>query len=333
MRCPFCREPMVKPTDDHIFPMYLGGSETVLACASCNSTFGHTFEARTSENLTPTAHVIARSGINLSRAPQTWKKAHQVDGRDYDFHISKSGAEARPIRRKTEKNEKGEVQGIEFQNRAQYEEFLKEFRRKHPDAKFEVTENNPRQEAFNSNIRSPLLIDVNLRQQALKVSIAAAVRFGVADQIDDAVRGVLFFTAVDWDRCLELGRIPPAYTDYAQLDAINPPLCHLVYLEENERAMYSIVRFFGAIQIYCLLRDGPLNCTPRAFAAILDPVTGEEKFTSISAFNLARPPDTIFADELPTILGTIVNRIYDSIRLRGGIHLLESRLAEGGTMS
>jgi hypothetical protein len=47
--CPYCKHDLatvVEVTREHVVPSALGGSETVPACRACNSTIGHTLEAR-----------------------------------------------------------------------------------------------------------------------------------------------------------------------------------------------------------------------------------------------------------------------------------------------
>src|SRR5439155_1178377 len=44
--CPYCAE-RPADSDDHVFPQFLGGKATILACTTCNNTFGHSFEAST----------------------------------------------------------------------------------------------------------------------------------------------------------------------------------------------------------------------------------------------------------------------------------------------
>lgn len=328
MDCPFCRKVITVASDDHIFPSYLGGTETVPACASCNSKFGYTFEARTAKNFLPLNAILRTAGLQLKQPPPIWRNAFKLEGRDYDVTPTDSGAHVHLTRPKIERDNQGQVKSGEFRDKEQFAVFLRNFREKHPDAEFELEQNPP--PVFGSSLEYLIFIDPDLRRQALKMSIAAATKFGVAEQIDILLLKELAVSADATGQHWECLDVVAAYGNYDELDELHAPLCHLVYIEANERAMYSVVRFFGALQVYCLLRIGSVKYEPEAFAATLDPITGDERFSSCKVCDLAAPPSSIYADEIQRYLHRVLEKLHEATRLRGGTRLLDTKLTDGG---
>lgn len=319
---------MTLASDDHIFSNYLGGTETVPACVSCNSKFGHTFEARTAKNFIPITTILQTAGLQLKQPPRIWRSALKHEGQDYDLTATDSGVRINLTRPKIEFDDQGQIKSGDFRDKEQFDAFLKDFRKKNPEAEFELDQIPPPD--FGSGLEYPIFIDPDLRRQALKMSIAAAAKFGIAEQIDNMLLEALAVSADSVGQHWECMDVVAAYGDYPELDELHAPLDHLIYIEANERAMYSVVRFFGALQIYCLLRTGPVKHMPQAFAATLDPITGGEKFSSCKAGNLAAPPDAIYADEIRGHLHRIIQKIHLATKLRGGTRLLDKKLIDGG---
>ncbi len=88
--CPYCGGGLADSAD-HIFPEFLDGSRTIAACRSCNSKFGHTFEARVARALDPIYVQLAVWGVPLPERDRWWRAAYEVDGAHLDLAVGPSG--------------------------------------------------------------------------------------------------------------------------------------------------------------------------------------------------------------------------------------------------
>src|SRR3954470_8317283 len=98
--CPYCGAVEFSPTQDHVFPQFLGGSRKIRCCKGCNDLFGHSFEGATAHQFNCFQVYISSWGISLRNTGKTWKRAHTEDGREYDFRTRPGGVTpilSRPI--------------------------------------------------------------------------------------------------------------------------------------------------------------------------------------------------------------------------------------------
>jgi hypothetical protein len=72
------------------------------------------------------------------------------------------------------------------------------------------------------------------------------------------------------------------------MDAMHDPLCHVIYAEQRDDFIHGFVQLFGSIQFWVQLATRVPRRYSDALIAILDPVTGIEKFAGIPRLSL--PP-------------------------------------------
>src|SRR5262249_24389528 len=99
------------------------------------------------------------------------------------------------------------------------------------------------------NLTYPL--DRDLRRLALKISIACICRLGRELIISDDLRSYLLVGPEAESNSGAPVRI--TLQQYSELDTSRPKLGHLIYARSNpdEGSTYSVVQFFGFIQLYC----------------------------------------------------------------------------------
>lgn len=98
--CPYCGKPIVKRSEDHIFPQFMGGKRTIVCCKTCNEKFGFRFEAQASRWFQRLHFYLATQGLRLKVPMVRWKGAFEQDGLLYDAIFEDGEAKftlARPI--------------------------------------------------------------------------------------------------------------------------------------------------------------------------------------------------------------------------------------------
>lgn len=118
-QCPFCSPPYTKFTDDHIFPQFLGGRRTIRVCKECNSTFGHSFEARASQQLKRLQVFISHFGLDLSFNPAVWPSSLAIDDVQYDLFSGPNGAQYRLSKPIVRRDSEGRVIGGQARSRSE----------------------------------------------------------------------------------------------------------------------------------------------------------------------------------------------------------------------
>lgn len=98
---------------------------------------------------------------------------------------------------------------------------------------------------------------------------------------------------------------------------MRPALSHVVYIQRGHGRLYGLVEFFAAIRYLVELADEPLNETPSAQIAYVDPISGEECFKPAPLLNL--PPTSAFhtAQDLIQIQLNILRALAEGAVARG----------------
>jgi hypothetical protein len=110
--------------------------------------------------------------------------------------------------------------------------------------------------------------------------------------------------------------IIPSFEVYESLDAVREPLSHVIYVERDETRFYSVVQFFGVLQLYCGLGQPDGSAPAVARAGILDPITGNESFSDLESPRL-KLPSIIGEDDLSGVAGAWLKRFQDGAVSRG----------------
>jgi HNH endonuclease len=281
MNCPYCAL-RASDSDDHIFPQFLGGRATVPACNQCNSTFGHTIEASAFEHFKDWMFVFRRSGMAPPK-PMIWRRGAIDDsGRRYDVDQDFKAVLSNPI---ITRDDEGQISAVEGSPK-EVAKIAKSLQEK--GAKFtEPKVSNITIDMQSLTLRYPL--DQDLQRLALKISIACVRRLGRELRISDYVRSYL----LDGPQAESNNMAPVRVTlqRYGELDILRPRLGHLVYVRSSQDDVrtYSILQFFGFIQLYCDFR-GTSSDDSFSILATHDPISHSEDFREISSINYAMPP-------------------------------------------
>lgn len=285
--CPYC---LNNPADtaEHIFPQFLGGKTTIWACRSCNSLFGHSFEAAVHRDLTPIASMLALCGLSLPR-PAVWGKALEgVDGQLLDIDAEQRLLKpSRPIVEKDPQTGGFRVTG----DKKRVTKIANEFLRRHPGAVAKYTDLT-KQVPTPDKLSHALTLGLEIRRLAVKMCAALIEHCYLdLDVIDDTVRAFLLGNAVS--------EIPVrlAYYDYGPLRELRKPLSHSIYVEGSpHNGAYGIVQLFGGVQLYAVL-NRTYDASVFAFFASLDQPDWKERFEQTDVLNLREAPKVITVEE------------------------------------
>ncbi len=132
-------------------------------------------------------------------------------------------------------------------------------------------------------------IDQDLRRLALKMTIACVRRLGRELRISDDVRSYLLDGLP-----AESNKVVPVRVTlqrYGELDILRPRLGHLIYARSSQEDVrtYSILQFFGFIQMYCDFQDASSEDS-FSILATHDPISHNEDFREIPSIDYAMPP-------------------------------------------
>lgn len=254
-------------SDDHIFPQFMGGSSVIPACRECNSSFGSSFEAGVSSELAPTVVALSLSGVKPKKVVVFRKALQGKHGNWFDLNSEGEGWPSTPA---IERANDGHVVRGFFRSQREVDKLLE----KAGDRKYQVKEDIQQVSLADLKLNFSFEIADSVRKVATKMCIALARRFAVAD-FGDVKFGQNFLVGTALDHC-------PVYYDLRQLeqlDALRPPLAHLIYFETDAAVSrsYGVVQFYGTLQFFCEVGQGAVK-TNQAFAGYLDPVSFEESF-------------------------------------------------------
>lgn len=278
--CPYCGC-HAADSADHIFPRFLGGRRTVKACRSCNSVFGHTFEAKVARELEPLYVQLAKWGVPLSERQQWWRSAFKVEGALLDLGVGPNGVKARANQPIIERDANGEIAAAYFTNEDDLGRFWK---MRPPDEQWVETQKTISTNL--SNLRFSLNFGLAIKQLALKMSLAVSTRLPNFDAAE-RVRACEVLQSFSGD-------VHPLVSHYiSSTDAAStgrPPLAHTVYVEHDGKCVKGIVEFFGAFRSFVELATTTGALGRDAVFAYLDPVEVREHSGPIATLCLIPPP-------------------------------------------
>lgn len=283
--CPYCDTANPELTDDHVFPQFLGSRRTIKVCRVCNNTFGHTFEGAVSRQLKRMQVFISHFGLDLARIPAAWPSAIVVDDVTYDLASGPEGVQyllSKPI---VLRDSEGKITGGKARSRSEAERISAGVIKAGHAKEIEITE-EPGVNFDDMRLTGSFSFDGDLYRFAAKLTAAVLVAFG-------------------HKQCVSSSEIPaflhgkreslatPAYCDIAPIVAMRPPLAHTVYVELGVTS-YGVVLLFGSTKLFVPLPPFSRN---EAFLAILDPMTGEERFEKVTPIGPREVPALITEPE------------------------------------
>jgi hypothetical protein len=301
--CPYCGR---RPTgvgldvysDDHIFMDAIGGKKTVRVCKRCNDRCGGTFEARNlKETIIRLSILLARAGVPIAKKGLKWKNAVSTpDGQIYNLVLTADGVQtesAKPLVERDPGDPK--VLRVTINNDPGSRKLLKQFSNPKKFALQAETPGKPartQESSFNPDLNKMVGLT------ALKMAFAAAT-LAFPDEVPNFANARLDLTDTD-----ENSRVRSVVFDHRvhrSLDASRDPLCHTIYLEEQEGIIHGVVQFFGCFQAYITLSDRASRSYKNAFLATLDPTSGQETLREIPRLGVGKWTGNETADQLSPI--------------------------------
>lgn len=311
--CPYCTDPILELSKDHIFPQFLGGRRRVNCCKTCNSVFGHTFEAGAAKVLQAEHVYISSWGLPLRSADPTWKAAHEHDGKTYDLSVGETSVRPKLSKPVIQYDEEGNVVSGEFADKKQGDRFARGLIEKGKAKRVEI-EHVPPASVNLMGLGNTIVLGPDLRRLALKMCVALSTLLPAFD-VEEVAEARLFLRNNPAS-----GRVMntyPAYDVYDDIDSRREALCHVIYVERSQTRVYGVVQFFGVIQIFCRLGIYGSRSQTAALFASLDPVTGDERFSEVAPLDLAYPPYFIRREEYPRLMEGWMKKFRDEAIKRG----------------
>lgn len=301
--CPYCaaRE---ADSDDHIFPRFLGGRETIPACRECNSTFGRTFEGILSKEMAPLWVAISGFGVNPPGSP-IWKRAFKHDGHDYNMAPGRGPFLSKPI---PKFNEEGEFIGGKFP--------LGHPIMSKPGFKWIANEEIINLDDISSKME--MTIGPNLYRLAMKICVALANYKETASiSLSNEAKALL----LEGDN--KAGAALPDPRTHAFIEERSSFLGHAAYVhfDNANKCIYGIVQIFKFFQIHTKLSNNYQGPQFAKFASMRISSL-EEKLALIK-------PQAI--ENLTPLLLTEYNAMVANWAARFNFHM--SRLIPGRTFS
>lgn len=268
-RCPYCEPPYTTFTDDHIFPQFLGGRRTIRVCKGCNSTFGHSFEGKASQQIKRLQVFISHFGLDLGDNPGLWPSSLTVEDVEYDLVSGPSGAQYRLSKPVIRRDGGGRIIGGQARSRSEANKIAKGMIESGNAKTVEISEQvGATFDDVKLNVDSSF--DDDLFRFATKLAAAVLVDSGYRELVASSDIPSYLHGRAAW-------RTSVAYCDVDSLHKIKPPLAHTVYVELGP-VSYAVVLIFGYKKIFVPL---PSKLPARAILASLDPITGEEQFGDV----------------------------------------------------
>jgi hypothetical protein len=301
--CPYCDR---RPTgvrvdvysDDHIFMDAIGGKKTVRVCKRCNDCCGGTFEAQNlKETIIRLSILLAQAGVPVAKKGLKWKNAVSApDGQVYNLVLTADGVQIESAKPLVERDpDDPKVLCVTINNDPESRKLLKQFSDPRKFALQAETPGNPAR-TYESSFNLDLNKMVGLT--ALKMAFAAAT-LAFPDEVPkfaDARRDL-----ADKDEKSRVRSVVFDHRVHRSLDESRDPLCHTIYLEEQEGTIHGVVQFFGCFQAYITLSDKVSRSYKNGFLATLDPTTGEERFQEIQRLGIDKGTSNDIADQLSPI--------------------------------
>ena len=297
--CPYCNDPIIESSAEHIFSEFMGGRKTIASCVACdsNNIFGRTFEGRVSSMLHALHISISTWGVALKGTVPAWRSGYEYQGLKFDLSIGKTNDTqfrlSKPI---VEKNDQGKTTSITYATEKEARQAAESTIKK-GKAQRVVIEKIPMElpftgAAFNFEL-SPDFLRLALKMCFTLNTLLPEIRVEELAYSQAILRG---------DQHYLPQNVIPAFVDYMPLDSQREALCHVIYVERNKSRIYGVVQFYGVIQVYCDLGKPTFATSNAAILGVLDPITGKEEFTEVTPLNLPQPTQ-ISDTELPEAIG------------------------------
>lgn len=301
--CPYCGR---RPTgvgvevysDDHIFMDAIGGKKTVRVCKRCNARCGGTFEARNlKETIIRLSILLARAGVPIAKKGLKWKNAVSTpDGQVYNLVLTEDGVQiesAKPLVERDPGDPK--VLRVTINNDPESRKLLKQFSN---PKKFALQAETPGKPARTQEASFNLDLNKMVGLTALKMAFSAAT-LAFPDEVPNFANARLDLT--DTDENSTVRSVVFDHRVHRSLDGSRDPLCHTIYLEEQEGVIHGVVQFFGCFQAYITLSDKASRSYKDGFLATLDPTTREERFREVQRLGISKWTGNDTADQLSPI--------------------------------
>jgi hypothetical protein len=250
---------------------------------------------------------ISHFGLDLARAPATWPSAIQIDGATYDLKSGSSGTQyelARPI---ILRDESGEIIGGRARSRREAEQLAAGLVRKNK-AKEVTVQEAPSENLNEIKLNVDLSYNDDLFRFSTKLACNMAILMGREALIKESGVGGYLRDGLSWGTCL-------ADCDTTAIRRLRPQLSHTVYIEFGPES-HAVVIFFGSMQIYV-----PLPASERgAVLGFLDPITGEESFSAVTAVNVTPPPKIWYQIRTRSHLTEMLRWLEEEANARGATH-------------
>lgn len=319
--CPYCVRSAEAISRDHIFPAFLGGRRKIVCCGgegSCNSKFGHTFEAGAAGYLQALHVFISSWGLPLRSVSPIWVTAHSHDGKLYDLEVGETGV--RPILSSSSPHiqwdEKGKIASREFRTKREAERFAHHLLKKGKVKHIEISAVPP-PDIDIAGLGMELQLGPDIKRLALKISVAAATL--LQDFTPESVSlARQYLTGTYSAGCIDV--VLPAYDSSVELDTARNPLSHCVYVIRSQGDVWAVVQFFGVVQLYCRLGSYGAGVQETAMIGTLDPVNGRENFSDAPIFQFPVPPFLIPVEIFPSKLGQWLDKFRADALARGAAH-------------
>lgn len=282
--CPYC---LVREADsrEHIFPQFLGGRETILACSTCNNDlFGTKTEGVVARQMAQLIVRLAQCGLT-PKGKHVWKKAFSkvVGDTEIWYDLQSDGSCVRSSS-SVERGPDGTITALYLRGGGNDSKQLKSLEKAHPGVRFGAFEETE-MVAPPGKLELQLPLSKELQRLSMKICVALGVHFGVeAKNISHKSRKFL----LDAEPLR-----PPVHVNFPgieSLESLKNGFCHSVYVEGNPlTGLHSgVVEFFGFTQMYVQLSRhyvGPM------FAAIgeVNLVTRAEALRMCDPISVVRP--------------------------------------------
>jgi len=285
-------------SDDHIFMDAIGGKKTVRVCKRCNDRCGGTFEARNlKETITRLSILLAKAGVPIAKKGLKWKNAVSTpDGQVYNLVLTADGVQtesAKPLVERDPADPK--VLLVTIGDDPESRKLLRQFS---DPKKFALQAETPGKPAQTQESSFNLDLNKIVGLTALKMSFAAAT-LAFPDEVSNFANARLDLTGTDENSAVR--SVVFDHRVHRSLDGSRDPLCHTIYLEEQEGIIHGVVQFFGCFQAYVTLSDKATRSYKSGFLATLDPTTGEETFREVQRLGIKKWTGNDTADQLSPI--------------------------------
>ena len=270
-QCPYCADFYATLTGEHIFPDFLGGKGKILACKGCNSTFGHSFEAKASRSLQGLHVSIASWGLPMKGPTNVWPDSHSFLGKPLDLIADGESINFALAKTVPQKNANGQLVSIYHPTLDAAKKAVQQLKKKGKQATVEI-------EKFEfdfSGARFIIALGSNEYRTATKMCVALATRMRDYSLSDTNIARASLQSNSSRFHC------QPDFNRHYALEIMRPNLAHTIYVERKAMGVFGIVQFFGIIQLGVLLGENDQLASDAAICGYLDPLEGSEVIVDV----------------------------------------------------